>query len=179
MNSEDANGNTATAYRGTFHFTSSDSKAVLPANYTFTSSDAGKHTFSATLKAAGSQSLTATDTVTSSITGKACGIVVKPAPASQFVLSAPSSVTHGVAFSLTLTVEDAYGNAVTGYVGTVEFTSSDSTATLPASFTFMAADAGMYTFVDKTTLQEKRKQTIAVTDTLNSALTASDSITVD
>jgi trimeric autotransporter adhesin len=84
-----------------------------------------------------------------------------------------------VAFSLTLTVEDAYGNVVTGYVGTVQFTSSDSTATLPASFTFTAGDAGVYTFIDKTTLEKKGKQTITVTDTVNSALTATDSITVD
>jgi len=42
----------------------------LPANYTFTAADNGVHTFSATLKTTGLQSLFATDTVTSSITGK-------------------------------------------------------------------------------------------------------------
>jgi len=40
-------------------------QAVLPANYTFTSSDAGRHTFSATLKTAGTQSSGAADTVSS------------------------------------------------------------------------------------------------------------------
>ncbi len=49
---------------GTAHFTSSDIQAVLPANYTFTGVDAGVHVFSVTLKTAGSQSITATDTVT-------------------------------------------------------------------------------------------------------------------
>ena len=136
------------------------------------------HTFSATLKTAGTQSLTATDTVTGRIVGSEAGIVVKPAAASQLIIGGLSSVTHGVAFSLTLTVEDAYGNIATGYVGTVHFSSSDSTATLPANYTFTAADAGQHTFTNMTILKKKGKQTLTITDTLNSALTASDSISV-
>jgi hypothetical protein len=46
---EDAYGNVATGYAGTVHFTSSDGKTVLPANYTFTAADKGVHTFT-TLK---------------------------------------------------------------------------------------------------------------------------------
>ena len=71
VTAEDAFGNTATGYRGTVHFTSSDGQAVLPANYTFTAGDAGTHTFTngVTLKTAGTQSITATDTVTGTITG--------------------------------------------------------------------------------------------------------------
>jgi hypothetical protein len=42
----DAYGNTATSYTGTVKFTSSDSKARLPANYSFTAMDAGVHTLS-------------------------------------------------------------------------------------------------------------------------------------
>src|SRR5262249_13155576 len=60
---QDAFGNTATDYRGTVHFTSSDGQAALPADYTFTAADNGVHTFTATLKTAGTQSITATDTV--------------------------------------------------------------------------------------------------------------------
>ncbi len=45
-------GATNTSYVGTVHFTSTDGKAVLPANYTFTSTDAGKHTFTVTFKTA-------------------------------------------------------------------------------------------------------------------------------
>jgi hypothetical protein len=37
----------------------------------------------------------------------------------QSILSAPSSVTHSVASSVTLTVEEAHGNVVTGSVGAV------------------------------------------------------------
>ena len=48
----------ATGYTGTVHFTSSDGQAVLPANSTLTN---GTGTFSATLKTAGSQTITGTD----------------------------------------------------------------------------------------------------------------------
>ncbi len=169
---KDAFGNVASAYTGTVHFTSSDAKAVLPANYTFTAADAGKHTFSATLKTAGTQSITATDTTRASLTGTEGGITVNPAAASKFLISAPSSVRSGVAFSFTITVQDAYGNVVTGYIGTIHFSSSDSSAKLPANYTFTATDKGVHTFTGLV-LRKKGSQTITVTDTLNSSLTGS------
>jgi hypothetical protein len=58
----------ATGYSGTVHFTSSDGAANLPANYTFTGADAGTHTFTVTLRTAGGQTVTATDTVNATIT---------------------------------------------------------------------------------------------------------------
>jgi len=51
-----------------------------------------------------------------------------------------------VAFSLTITIQDAYGNIVTGYTGTVHFTSTDNKATLPSNYTFTASDQGVHTF---------------------------------
>jgi hypothetical protein len=178
VTARDTNGNIANSYRGTVHFTGSDPLAVLPPDYTFTGADQGVHTFSVTLKKAGGQSIAATDTATCSISASETGISVQPAAASQFVLSAPSSVTKGSAFSLTLTVEDAFGNVVIGYVGTVHFTSSDSTASLQANYTFTAGDAGVHTFVSKAILRKRGTQTITVTDTQNSALTATDSVNV-
>jgi hypothetical protein len=136
------------------------------------------HTFTVTLKTAGNQSITATDTATGSITGSESGIIVTPAAAQQFVLTAPSSVKSGTKFSLTLRVEDAYGNMVTGYTGTVHFTSSDNLATLPANYTFTSTDAGVHTFTNKTTVKTKGKQTITVTDVADSVLTTTDSISV-
>ena len=130
------------------------------------------HTFSATLKTVGKQSLTATDTKTASLTGTDGGIIVKSGAASQFVLSAPASVTAGVPFSLTLTVKDAYGNVVTGYAGTIHFKSTDGTASLPANYTFTAADKGVHTFTGLV-LRKRGTQMITLTDTLNSSLTGS------
>ena len=58
------------ATRGTVHFTSSDGQASLPADYTFIAGDAGVHTFTRHAEDGGHQTVTATDTVTGSITGR-------------------------------------------------------------------------------------------------------------
>src|SRR5581483_3225422 len=69
VTAKDALGNTASGYRGTVVFTSSDPQAVLPGNYTFTPSDAGTAFFTAVFDTAGTQSLSATDQASPSITG--------------------------------------------------------------------------------------------------------------
>jgi hypothetical protein len=165
----DAYGNVASGYTGTVHFTSSSAKAVLPANYTFTSADAGWHAFSAKLKSAGTQSITATDTVSKNLHGTDSTITVNPAAASKLILSAHRSVAAGAPFSLTVKVEDAYGNIVTGYLGTIHFTSSDSRATLPANYTFTSGDNGAVT-LSGLVLRMKGNQTIKVTDTQNGSI---------
>jgi ELWxxDGT repeat protein len=173
----DPYGNRATGYIGTVRFTSSDAKALLPRNYTFTAADAGMRTFIATLKTAGYRVLTATDTASAALSGAQGSILVTAAAASRLALSAPASVKANAVFSLTVTVVDAYGNIVTDYQGKVSFSSSDSTATLPKKYTFTAADSGVHTFTGLR-LKKKGKQTITVTDTLDSSLKASVSIDV-
>src|SRR5262249_45679085 len=46
VTAENAMGAPAVGYRGTVHFSSSDVRAGLPSNYTFTASDGGVHSFS-------------------------------------------------------------------------------------------------------------------------------------
>jgi hypothetical protein len=146
VQAKDAYGNVATGYLGTITFTSSDSQAVLPANYTFVSSDHGSHTFSATFKTAGTQSVTATDTVTSTITGTQSGIVVNPAAASILVLSGfPSPIIHGTAGTFTVTAKDAYGNTVTGYRGTLRSSSSDTAAVIAGYTNYDTVNAAIET----------------------------------
>lgn len=180
VTASDAYGNRAPGYTGTVHFTSSDPQAVLPPDYTFAAADAGMHTFTATLKTAGYQSLTATDTANADITGFE-GNNVKSAAASRLVLIAPASVKANTAFSLTVTVVDAYGNVVTGYTGTLSFSSSDATANLPKKYTFTAADQGVHIF-NNLRLKKKGKQTVTATITVsevpNSTITGSVSIQV-
>jgi hypothetical protein len=67
----DASNHLAFNYTGTVHFTGSDGAAMLPADYTFTSSDEGFHAFSVTWQTVGSQTITATDTKTATVTGTA------------------------------------------------------------------------------------------------------------
>ena len=67
---------TATSYAGTVSFSSSDSAAILPASGQLSS---GVGVFSVTFETLGSQTLTATDTVTSSIIGFSNPITVSAA----------------------------------------------------------------------------------------------------
>jgi len=69
----DAGGNVSTGYGGTVVFTSSDPNAILPGSATLSN---GTGTFSATLETVGNQTITATDTVTNSITGTSGNISV-------------------------------------------------------------------------------------------------------
>ncbi len=155
--------NTTPAYAGTVHFTSTDGSATLPANTTLTN---GVGTLSATLKTAGNQTITATDTVTSSITGTSSTISVTPAAAMHFSVSAPASAGQNISFNFTVTALDQFNNTATGYSGTVHFTSSDGTATLPANSTLTN---GVGTLA--ATLKTLGNQTITATDTVNSGIT--------
>jgi hypothetical protein len=108
-------GQTAVGYTGTVHFSSADGQAVLPGDYTFTSADAGLHSFTVTLKTAGSQSVTATDTVTNSITGSASVSVTAAAADHLLFLQQPTNTAAGQTMSpVILEVVDAFGNVVTG-----------------------------------------------------------------
>ncbi|MGI8856212.1 MAG: IPT/TIG domain-containing protein [Thermomicrobiales bacterium] len=80
VTARDSGGNTATSYTGTVSFSTTNTTATLPADYTFIAGDQGVHTFSASLLNVGTgRGITATDTVTSSITGSQSGIAVTPA----------------------------------------------------------------------------------------------------
>jgi hypothetical protein len=174
VNAQDPYGNTDTAYAGRVHFTSSDTSAtvVLPADSTLTS---GQGTFSVTLTKAGAQTVSATDTVTASITGSA-SVTVTPSVAASLTLTAPATATANQAFNVTVTATDRFGNVATGYRGTVQFTTSDLLATLPANYAFSATDNGAHTF--SVTLVTPPSQSLTVTDTATASLTASAQITV-
>ncbi len=166
----DALGNPITGYTGTVTFSSSDVTAGLPASYTFTAADAGVHTFSATLKTAGSQSITVKDTATSTIVGSQTGIAVSAGAVALFAFSVPISVTQGVGFKFTVTVLDAYGNVATGYHGKVHLSSTDGKAGTQ-DYTFSSNDNGVHTF--SYTLNALGSQTLSLIDTANSSLVGS------
>ena len=173
VTAKDAYGNTATGYTGTVKITSSDGKAVLPANAGLSS---GTGSFYVTLETAGSQSITATDTETSPITGSQSGITVNAAGVASFVVSGfPNPATAGTAGSVTVTAKDAYGNTATGYTGTVKITSSDGKAVLPAN---AGLSSGTGSF--PVTLETAGSQSITATDTVTNSITGSQSgITVN
>jgi hypothetical protein len=171
-------GNIDTGYTGTVSFASSDSHATLPASYTFTAADNGAHAFGAALLTAGAQSVTATDT-TAGIPSAQAGIVVNPAPADHFLIAAPPTAVSGMAFDVTVTARDPYGNVDTNYIGTATWMSSDtdSGVVLPADYAFQTSDDGTHTFSAAVTLITPGDQSLTATDTA-SAITGSATVTV-
>jgi hypothetical protein len=168
----DAFNNAATSYSGTVHLTSSDSQATLPANSTLTN---GTGTLSVTLKTvgSGSQTITATDTVTASITGTSNPIAVSPGPPTAVSLQAPGAATTGLTFQITVNATDAFGNVAGSYAGTVHFTSTDSQATLPGN-TPLTNGSGTFSV----TLKTLGMQTITASDTVTASLKGSSAVNV-
>jgi hypothetical protein len=167
----DASNNVVTRYSGTVHFASTDGQAALPANSTLTS---GTGAFSATLKTAGGQTITATDTVAGSITGTSTSINVIAMGVTHFSIAAPATATAGTAISLSVNALDDSNNVAATYSGTAHFTSTDAQATLPANSTLTNGTA---TF--SATMKTAGNQTITVTDAVTASITGtSNSIDV-
>jgi hypothetical protein len=183
VTAQDPYGNTATGYHGTAHFASNDTAATLPADYAFPAADNGVHTFSGVVLRTARYplvtSITATDTVTGSITGSA-GVRVVAAPATHFLLStaAANPDIAGTRFDVTVTAQDPYGNTDTGYLGTVHFGSADPYgASLPADFSFRNVDQGFHRFPAGATLYTAGTWDVTATDT-QSNITGSANVNV-
>lgn len=174
VTARDSFNNTATGYRGMAHSSASDSGATLPADYAFTAADSGVHGFTngVTLVTAGAQTVMVSDAAASSIAGSS-GIAVSAAAANHLTVSGPATATPGVAFNATVTARDPFNNTASGYTGTVHFTSSDGTATLPANGT-LASGSGTFSF----TLRTAGNQTISATDIATSSITGTSSAIV-
>jgi uncharacterized repeat protein (TIGR01451 family) len=79
----------------------------------------------------------------------------------------------GAPYNLTVTAQDASNNTITGYTGTVHFTSSDPNAVLPSDYTFVAGDNGVHIFSGVTILKTAGLQSITATDTVTGSITGS------
>ncbi len=137
VTAQDTAGNTATGYTGAVAITSSDGRAILPANATLTN---GVGTFSVTLHTPGPQSITATDTVTGTITGSETGITVTG--------TAPTATNDGpytVAANATLTVPAATGVLANDTKGNPQATISANTQPAHGSVTVNADGSFTYT----------------------------------
>ncbi|HET8940676.1 MAG TPA: hypothetical protein VFN13_01645 [Rudaea sp.] len=159
----DASDNVVGSYSGSVQFSSTDTGATLPANATLTN---GVGTFSAKLVTAGSRKITATDTLTASITGTSAPISVSAAGADHFVVNAPASVITALPFNLSVTAYDPFNNVDTNYAGTVIFSSTDSLAVLPANSN-LTFGTGVFT---STLIAVGLDRTITVTDSANPSI---------
>lgn len=165
--------NLKTNYTGTVTFSVSSphpSGGEVPANYTFVAGDQGDRDFTFTLKTAGSRTITIQDGGIQ----KQFTVTVNPAATSQLVLTnVPASASAGTSFQVTVTATDQFTNTTSAYGGTVHFTSSDGTATLPADNTLISGTRNF-----NITMATAGLQTVTVTDTVNGALTDTESVTV-
>lgn len=200
----DAYGNTVAGYTGTLSFTSTDPQATLPANTGLTAADNGSKTFTGgvILRTAGAQTLSVLGSVApgslstifgpsqnrfiskalaadaSPITGASATLVISPAAASSLLLqSSARSTIAGAGFGLTVTAQDAYGNTANRYAGTVSFSSTDATASLPLTTTFVAADGGNKKF-NGVVLRQAGDQKITVRDATSVTLQGQTSVPV-
>ena len=172
----DASNHPVTTYTGTVSLTSSDSGAALPKDYTFSASDHGIHVLTITPSVAGSLTVTVTDTKTATIVGSATTTVNAAQVVTKLFSFVRPVAKVGSQVTLFVVALDANNRPVTNYTGTVHFTSTDATATLPADFTFTAGDHGWKSF--KVTLGTTGQQTITATDTTTATFVASSTVTV-
>ncbi len=128
----DINNNIDVNYTGTIVFSTGDgsSYVILPGNYSFVASDAGVKTFSGLrLFTDGSQSVNIAD---GSYVGSGSTTVGGIGGADHLVVSGISNpATVGTPEAVTVTALNACNVVDTGYAGTVQFSSDDTSATLP------------------------------------------------
>jgi hypothetical protein len=98
-------------------------------------------------------------------------------PATSFTIDAPTSLVAGKPFAATVTARDTDGHVVTGYTGTITFSSSDPyPALLPSDYAFPPADRGQHAF--GLLLFTAGPQTLTVQDTANRSITGNATIAV-
>jgi hypothetical protein len=96
--------------------------------------------------------------------------------ATHFKVKIERNAYDGVATSVTVIALNANNKVVPNYTGTVSFSDTDTGATLPANYTFTAADQGIHTFTF--TPSTTGSETLTVTDTSSSTITGSATATI-
>jgi hypothetical protein len=162
----DVSNKVVTTYTGPVSFASSDVQATLPAASSLMN---GTGTFSATLRAAGGETITAIDTGNPLLMG-ASTISVSAGAATHLSLSGQNSALVGAPYSVAVDALDAFANVAASYNGTIHFTSSDPQAVLPGNST-LTNGSGTFNVTLKTTASE----TITATDTVTSSITGTSS----
>jgi hypothetical protein len=171
VEAQDVNNHLASGFTGTITLAlgTADSGASLPASYTFTARDHGIHAFRVTLAATGKQTVT----VSSNGASGSASTVVHASQSSTVThfallfqaLSGGSGLFGGIGQAIvgspvlvSVVALNAANQIVTGFTGTVTFSSSDATSVASAtrngastalssfSYTFTASDKGSHLF---------------------------------
>jgi alpha-tubulin suppressor-like RCC1 family protein len=118
-----------------------------------------------------------TSTLATSVGVGTLTVIPPPTVAALVVSGFPNPATAGTAGSFTVTAKDGTGATMPSYTGTVAFSSSDVTAALPTSYTFVPGDNGVKTF--SATLRRAGTQTITVADGANAVTGTQSGIVVN
>jgi len=161
------------SYRGSVHLSlgTSDPTAVLPAGFTFSAGDKGKHTVQITFETPGPQTVIATG---GSLAAQAPLTV--NAVATHFAVYADGQAIAGQPVYIQVVALDANNNIAADYRGAVHFTSSDVFAPQLDNYTFQAADNGSHVFA--VSFATVGLQTLTATDAHNPAIAGSVSVNV-
>lgn len=137
----------------------------------------GRATLRITPKTAGARTFTAINATETAVGSAPTTVAAGPLADLQLDL-AEEWVAFGLPRLLTgasgVTPVDAYGNPVTGYTGTIRWTSTDPLAVLPVLFDF----ANPVIAFTNAQFGTAGTQTVTVTDVANAALSGSDDISV-
>ena len=175
-----AYGGIDSSYSGTAKLQSSDtsSSASVPATASFHN---GIAYVNVTLATPGFETITASDSTTSTITGEVAIDVVAPDVATSYYVDARPIVQSGVQTSIELYALDSNGYVVKNYDGTADLKYTDETAstsvtnTLPTQVTFHNGIALLNVAFDTTTALTEE---VTATDAQTSGLTGSATISV-
>jgi hypothetical protein len=97
-------------------------------------------------------------------------------PATHFVITPSANpVVAGTPFAITVAAQDASGQTVLGYTGTVHFTASNGAM---AQYTFQPSDMGVHTF-SGLVLRQAGTLTVTGTDTTDLSLAGSATFTIN
>lgn len=154
----DAGGHAVVGYNGTIRL---DVPGTFY-DYTLTN---GVGVFAVTLTEAHASTITASDTVTSSIRGTSNSIACNANVVTQLTVSGPDGYTAHVPFNITIASVDAWYNFNPVYHGTVGFHTSDGSGTMPGDHT-LTAGRGVFA----ATLVTAPPQTITAQDTTTSSI---------
>ncbi|HEV3385957.1 MAG TPA: hypothetical protein VG097_14155, partial [Gemmata sp.] len=172
-----ANGTEDTGYTGIAEFSSSDSKAQFSQNDVELSGGVGS--YSVTFETAGTQKVTATDSVNTGMTGSETGIVVSAGPLYQLAfVQQPSNALINTAISPAVMVEelDQYGNVLTNdSSGSITLTLSTSSGATLTGGGPVTVSHGIATF---NSLSVNTNGTYNLTATEGSLTAASSSFTI-
>jgi hypothetical protein len=146
-------GQTVTNFTGTVHFSSTDTQAGLPSDYTFLPSDHGTHTFSADLVTAGSESIMVAESSQDSVRGSETSIMVSQGSAYHLVIEPfNGAVTAGQPINgtsgVTVEIEDSSGTLVSNDSSLVTIGVNGPGLFTASSTISEAASGGIATFTN-------------------------------